>query len=104
GGGTTPAAFPLTLSVPSGRALSVDFQTINGVASGGSDFTATNGTLTFPPGVTNLTLVVQVIADANIEGTEAFGLRLSNPVNVSLVRTQATATILDDETRTLTFT
>jgi len=103
-GGSTPAVFPLTLSVPSGRTLTVDFQTINGTATSGSDFTTTNGTLTFAPGVTNLLLAISVAADSNVEGTENFSLRLTAPVNVSLVRTQATATLLDDETRTLTFT
>ncbi len=50
--GASQAVFAINLSVVSGRALSVNFATANGTAVAGSDYVATNGTLTFSAGTT----------------------------------------------------
>ena len=44
-------------------ALTVNFGTTNGTATAGADYVATNGTLTFGPGVTNPNIVVSIIND-----------------------------------------
>src|SRR6185437_16249887 len=60
-GGTTNSIFTVTLSVASARTISVNFATANGTALAGSDYTATNGVLTFNPGQTTQTVSVSVI-------------------------------------------
>jgi len=57
--------------------------------------------LTFAPGVSSLSLPVTLINDSLIEGTETFGMRLSNPQpiapNVLLNPALGTGSILNDD-------
>jgi len=75
----------------------VAYTTANGTAFAGSDYAATNGVLTFVPGVTNQLLVVPVTGDIGVESNEVFYVKLTNAANGLLVRTQAVCTILDDD-------
>ena len=50
---TTPASLTATLSSASGQTVTVNYTTANGTATAGSDYSATNGTLTFVPGTTS---------------------------------------------------
>lgn len=67
--GNTAFIFTVTLSMAYDQAVSVSYQTENGTAQAGSDYTATNGTLTFSPGQTTK-------VDKTVEGNETFYLRL----------------------------
>src|SRR5437773_7077028 len=75
----------LTLTVmrtgTTNNAVSVDFTTTNVTATAGSDYAATNGTLSFAPGETNQTIVLQLTNDDIQESTESFRVLLSNPVD-----------------------
>src|SRR5690348_12644395 len=51
--GSTTLNFTVSLSGPSDRPVSVDYQTAGLTAKSGDDFTATGGTLTFDPGETS---------------------------------------------------
>ncbi|HBB89167.1 MAG TPA: hypothetical protein DC047_16295, partial [Blastocatellia bacterium] len=82
--GTTSAVVTVTLSAATGRTVSADFGTLAGTATGGVDFTAVSGNLTFAPGVTTQTISVPIVGDALNENTETFQVLLSNPVNASL--------------------
>ena len=95
-GADSQAAFVASLSSPTGQSVSFDFATVDGSAVAGADFAATNGTLTFAPGVTSRTIIVPTINDELPENTETFQLDLSNAVGATLTTTQATGTILDD--------
>jgi hypothetical protein len=95
--GTVNASFALTLSGPSGQAVSVGFATANGTATAGADYVAASGTATFAAGSTTTSVNVAVTADAVFEPNETFVLNLSTPVNATLARAQATATIVNDE-------
>jgi len=95
--GTSEARFTVNLSKPMRVPVSVDFATANGTALAGSDYVATNGTITFLPGETNHLIVVAVIGDALDELNESFFVNLTNPLNVTLTDTQARATIVDDD-------
>jgi hypothetical protein len=95
--GITFANFVVTLSESSSRQITVNFATANGTATAGSDYTATNGTLTFVPGVTSRSISIPILGDTIYEGNETFTLRLSNPVNATIANSQATATILNDD-------
>ncbi|SET22702.1 Calx-beta domain-containing protein [Nitrosomonas marina] len=70
--GTKSAVFSVKLSRPASTDLSFDYQTVNGSAQAGSDFTAVSGTLTFLAGQTEASVSVDVTGDTLIEGSENF--------------------------------
>jgi hypothetical protein len=91
--------------------VTVDYATSDGTALAGQDYEATTGTVTFAPGQTTRSVSVAVLADRKTESNEDFTLTLSN-VNggasaaqaaavsgppVTLVKPDATATILDND-------
>ena len=96
-GPSSLAAFTVSLNAVSASPVTVDFTTASGSATSDSDFTATSGTLTFAPGQTTRTILIQTLNDAAAEGTETFTLTLSNPVGATITDGQATGTITDDE-------
>lgn len=59
--------------------VTVDYETSDGTAKAGKDYTATSGTLTFGPGETQRAISVPVAWDGLAEGTETVSLALSNP-------------------------
>ena len=75
--------------------VTVDFETVNGTATGGADFTSQTGTLTFADGETSQNIVVAITDDTDgSESDEQFTVVLSNPsVGVLLGNTTATVTI-----------
>jgi len=79
--------------------VSVDYVSNNGSATAGSDFTAVNGALTFPDGVTSQIISVPILDDTTYEGDENFTLLLSNATGgASLgINSSATVTINDNE-------
>src|SRR5262249_14353800 len=85
------------LSPASGQEVTVDFATADGMASAGEDYIATNGFLTFLPGVTNQTVSVPVIGDLINESNETFFVNLSNPFHATLGDNQAIGTINTNE-------
>jgi hypothetical protein len=95
--GTSNALFTVMLSKPYHLLVAFEFSTANGSAVAGSDYAATNGTLTFAPGETTQIISVAVNGDLTDEANENFFLNLSNPVNVTLTDTQGKASILDDD-------
>ena len=94
---TTPFSFAVTLSTPSSRAVTVPYATddIGAIAPG--DYTAARGILTFAPGQTAQSVRIDVVGDAGVEGDEAFGLALTEPVGAALADATAQGTILDDD-------
>jgi hypothetical protein len=97
--GTTLFAFTVSLSAAYDAPVTVSFATADGVATAGSDYQATSGTLTFAPSETSKTVTVQVIGDRLAEANEAFVVNLSSPTNAALSDGQGVGTILDDEPR-----
>ena len=97
--GTTPATFTVTLSAASGQTVSVHYQTNDGSASAGSDYTAVaDTTLTFAPGETSKDVSVDVVGDTTIEPNETFSVVLSQPTNATLgAPATGTATIQNDD-------
>ena len=78
--------------------VSVDFATADGTATNGLKYIATNGTLTFVPGITNQTIVVPILNNGFIDGTKTFKVILSNPINAVLgTPTTNTVSITDNE-------
>jgi len=99
-GGTGTLEIKLTLDHASSKQVSVSWSTVDGTAKGGQDFTAVNGqTITFLPNETQKSIVVSIVADELKEGDETFQVRLSNPVNVTLLRETAIVTLKNDDTK-----
>ena len=95
--GTTETVLIVTLNVPSSQTVSVNYATASVTAQQGIDYVGTSGLLTFPPGTTNLGVKVQIIGDTLDESDETFVLNLTNAVNGTVARAQATGRILDDD-------
>jgi uncharacterized repeat protein (TIGR01451 family) len=96
--GTTNFDFTVTLSAPFGSSVSVDYQTSDGIASAGSDYTAVATTqLDFLAGETTKTVTVVVAGDLLDEVDESFFVDLSNPVNATLGDSQGLGLIQDDD-------
>lgn len=78
--------------------VTVDFATADGAATNAVDYTATNGTLSFGPGVTTRTITVPLINDSDVDGDNDFTVTLSNPSAASIgATTNATVTIRDND-------
>ena len=89
------------LSEPSGRTVTVDYETTPGAVFGasndaeaGSDYTHVSGTLTFDPGETSKTFSVSTRDDAVYEGTERFRISLSNPQGSTIPERPGVITIV----------
>jgi Calx-beta domain len=91
--GTQLVNFTISLSAPSGKPITVNYTTADGTAIAGSDYAATNGTLTFAPGETSKTVSVQVIGDTLDEFDETFGLNLADANYATITVNLGLATI-----------
>ncbi len=95
--GTKVALYTVSLSKAALSAVSVNYATTNGTATGGSDYVATNGTLTFAAGETSKTVSVTINGDTSVEDNETFFLNLSNAIGGNIVKNQAIGTITNDD-------
>ncbi len=83
----TEVSTTILLSQASAETVTVDYQTVDGSALAGVDYTATSGTASFAPGTLSATVSIALIATRDTTDTKMFHLGLSNPAN---------ATVLDD--------
>lgn len=92
------ATVTVTLDHSSASPISVNYNTMDGSALAGSDYTAASGTLNFAPGETSKTFNVTILNDSNSEGDESLGLMLSSPSGATLgTPSAASLTITDDD-------
>ena len=99
-GDTTIASIDVTLTAPSGKAVSVAWATADGTvdpATEGDDYLGGSGTLHFAPGETDKVVLITVIGDVTNESDETFTVALSSPVNATLGTTPDTVTIVDND-------
>lgn len=96
-GPASQTGITVSLSSPSAVPVTVDFSTLDITATAGSDYDAISGTLTFAPGVTSQTILVQTLDDAEIESTEIFSVTLSNASGATIADGVAEGQILDDD-------
>ncbi len=85
-GGIAPITVTLTWGYP--LTASVRYTVSNGTATSPADYAAMNGTLIFPPYVTQQVIPVSIVNDTLFESNETVVLRLGGP----LVRTTITGT------------
>jgi len=76
--GAGTLSFPVIMTSGAGGTQTVDFATADGTAVAGSDYTATNGTLTFNGGQTSKTVAVNITNDTLSEADETLTLVLTN--------------------------
>ncbi len=90
--------FNISLSAPSGKIVTVKYQTANSTATAPADYAALNlTTLTFQPGIQSQNVNVTAKGDTLAEGDENFIVNLSVPVNATLAKSQGVGTIIDDD-------
>ncbi len=96
--GFTDFIFAVTYSGAAVLPVTVAYSTVGITAVDGVDFLGVSGTLTFTlGGPTVQHITVSVAGDQTVEPNETFQVRLSDPVNGILLRSQATGTILNDD-------
>lgn len=89
--------FTVTLDKAAAGPVTVAYSTADGTATAGSDYVATNGTLTFTAGETSKTVHVDISGDTVFEGNETFAVTLSNASGASLADATAVGTIVNDD-------
>jgi Ca2+-binding RTX toxin-like protein len=103
--GLTTVTFTVTLSDAFFHEVIVDYSTRDGSAvstvqplTGMPDFNAVTGRLTFAPGVTSLTVDVEVVGDALVEGDENFLIELTSVERTQVVDGFGEAVVVNDDT------
>ena len=97
--------FTVTLSAPVSQAVSLSWATADGAAASSTDYTATTGVVSFSANSTTGTITVQTQEDAVVEPDESFSVTISGsslPTNVTIADAEATGTITNDDTATIT--
>ncbi|WP_228281186.1 Calx-beta domain-containing protein, partial [Malaciobacter pacificus] len=89
--------FKVSLTNPSDSEITVDYETVDGTALSGSDYTTTSGKLTFPADTTVQYITVPVLDDSIYEDDESFSVLLSNAVNAEIADEEGVGTIKDND-------
>ena len=97
GGPTVYATITVTRTGDASGTSSVNWTTVAGTASAGSDFTSSFGMVTFAAGQTTKTFTVQISSDKRAEPTETFTIVLSNPTGATIADGTGVVTIVDND-------
>ena len=96
--GTVDASFTITRSGITTGSSSVEYATVSGSATGGSDFVGiASTTVTFAAGEIAKTVNVAVNGDLIGESAETFSVRLTSPTGAAISDDTGTGTIFDDD-------
>ena len=85
------------LSSAQSSTVTVNYATADGTATAGVDYTATSGTLTFAAGETVKAISIPILTDTLDEDAETILVNISSASSGTIVDTQATVTIIDDD-------
>lgn len=102
--GTNFMNFNVWLTTTSAVPVTVQYGTTTGTASsyaygvGTPDMVPVAGTLTFPPGTTNIVVPVPILGDTILEPNETIYMNLSLPTQAWISRAIGNGTIIDDDT------
>ena len=99
--GSSNLVFTVSLSASNKDPVTVQFASADGTATAGSDYTVTNGTLTFPAFGVSQTITVPIVGENIVEANETFTMTLSAPTGATLGASVATGTITNDDSATL---
>lgn len=89
--------FTVSLSAPVSAPVTVNYNTINGTATAGSDYQATANTLQFAAGQQTATITVPIFGDTLNEADEKFSVQLSGANNAIIQNGSGTGTIVNDD-------
>lgn len=95
--GTSLLVFPVALSAPSGRTVTVGYATADASANAPEDYRSATGVVELAPGVSSASIVIEVKGDRVLEGDEAFLVNLGPSTGATIAKGQATGTILNDD-------
>ena len=92
-------SFAVTLSGSATGTVSVGYETRDGTATAGSDYTATNGLIVVPSGSAGIaSIVVPILGDTNVEPDETLTVVLTSvSTNAILGKSNAAGIIFDDD-------
>jgi VCBS repeat-containing protein len=99
-GGSASFAVTITPTVVTGDTVTVNFNTVDGTALAGSDYTAASGTLTFNEGESEQNIAVSTINDTDVEIPENFTAELTGfttLANANIANNSGACTILVDD-------
>ncbi len=96
-GGTSSAAFTVTLSAPSSQIARVSYTLQGQSATIGTDLQNASGRLEIPAGQTSATINIPITGDLIDEFDETFTINLSSPTNASIVDSVGAGTIIDND-------
>lgn len=96
--GNATAVVTVSVSPASSSVVAVAYQTKDGAAKAGSDYTPASGSLLFEPNQTRQTVNVTILSDATPEGPETFTVELSAATGAQIARAAATVTIQEKTT------
>jgi len=99
GNSASQFGFVISLDRTSTKTITVNFNTAEGFAKNGEDFTAQSQTVSFAPGETQKTINIAVVGDDIKEGSDDFSVVLSNPTNASINKSTGLANIINDDSR-----
>lgn len=90
--------FKVSLSAASGSNVLVNYATLDSTAKSGLDYIGKpDGELVFLAGELEKNIVISLKGDEVLEPDERFQILLLNPVNATLARARATATLINDD-------
>jgi hypothetical protein len=92
-GGSVSVVVQRTATPNGADGVTVDYQTVNGTATAGNDYTAVSGSVVFVGNALTQTVTIPILNDATPGPAESFGLVLSNPLNGATLGTPSEATI-----------
>ena len=90
-------SFNLTLSQAATQDVTVSFSTVDHTAKAGSDYVATNQTLTFLAGQTTKSFDVSLVNDTSGERLEDFNVQINSVTNAKIGTAIAAGKIIDDD-------
>jgi hypothetical protein len=100
--GLTAVTVTLSLTAPAATATSVNWTTVAGTATAGSDFQSASGTATFAAGATTTSFTVYVIGDTAVEPNETFTVKLTSTGGFNVAHGFEVVTIVNDDLAPLT--
>ncbi|MEZ4870532.1 MAG: Calx-beta domain-containing protein [Caldilineaceae bacterium] len=95
--GAGTATMTVLLTAVSARPITLDYATSDGTATAGSDYTVTNGTLTFAPGETSQSFAIPILDDQLDEVDETILVALRNGNNVTIDEPKTVTLTINDQ-------
>jgi len=99
--GSSNLVFTVSLSASNKDPVTVQYASADATAVAGSDYSVTNGTLTFPAFSVSQTISVPIAGENVVEANETFTMTLTAPSGATLGASVASGTINNDDSATL---